>query len=137
MAENKEVVVQKSFQERLADRIKDDIGKLMTDKELASIVNKCVNQIFHDDRKVQQSGSYGGWEDAPPLVHVLLTELLEDKLRKATNDWLKEHNEEVLKVIEGVVERGLAVALIKTFEEKFSNEMHNFMSDIQQRLSQM
>lgn len=131
------VVPQKSFQERIKDRIKDDIGKLMTDEELAAIVNRSVEDIFFGNRKVKITGSgyrSGEYQDAPPFIHELLHKLMVKELTEQVDKWLKEHKEGVLETINDVIERGMANAVIKTFEDKFSNDLTNFMTSLQSRM---
>lgn len=109
----------------------------MTDEELAEIVNRSVEDIFFANRRVPCDGRSfhsGSYEDAPPFIHELLHKLLVDKLNERVDKWLKEHKEEVLKTIDDVIERGIASAVIKTFEDKFSNDLNNFMASLQSRM---
>lgn len=133
MAKN-EIEPQKSFQERIKDRIKEDIGKLMTDEELSAIVSRSVEDIFFANRRVQRAGGFSGYEEAPPFIHELLRELMADNLRKCVDDWMRVNKKEVLKIINDVVERGMVNAVTRVFEAKFETSMINFMNNVQQNL---
>ena len=53
----------KSFQERMKDRIKKDIGELMTDDELSAIVERAVNEIFFKPRIVKDGCHHQNGKD--------------------------------------------------------------------------
>ena len=64
----------KSFEERMKDRIREDIGKLMTDDELSKLVRRATNDIFFKGREVKDG--YHTIEEEPLYIKLLKNSLL-------------------------------------------------------------
>lgn len=121
------IVEQKSFQERMKDRIKNSIGELMTDEELSEIVRRAMEEIFFKPIKLQD-GYYT--KEAPPFVHQLLKEIMLDDVKTAVSKYIDEHKEEVEKTIQDVISLGMGKALVNAISFQFSSELMNFESNL-------
>lgn len=122
-----EIVEQKSFQERMKDRIKDSIGELMTDDELSKIVSRSMEEIFFKPMTVKD-GYHTRQE--PPFVHQLLKELLVVEVRKAVSEYIADHKEDVLKNIQETISLGMGQALVNAIKLQFSNDLLNFQNNL-------
>ena len=128
------IVEQKSFQERMKDRIRDSIGELMTDKELSEIVHRAMEEIFFKPMKLQD-GYHS--KEVPPFIHQLLKEILAEDVKKAVSEYIAKHKEDVQKIIKEVITLGMGKALIEAISSQFSRELmsfeNNLMNNIQNR----
>jgi len=124
-----EIVESKSFKEKMQDRIKDSIGELMTDEELSKIIEKAVNQIFFEP-------THNGYnqKDTPPFLHSLIKALLEEQVRIIVNKYIKNHTEEVKKVIDETISKGIGNAMIGAISDRFQNDLLNFKCSIANNL---
>ncbi len=52
-----DIAEQKSFEQRMISRIREDIGKLMTDDELSKIVERATEEIFFKETIIED----GSW----------------------------------------------------------------------------
>jgi len=133
MNEN-EIVEQKSFHERMKDRIKDSIGELMTDEELSKIVHRAMEEIFFEP--VYLKDGFHTREE-PPFVHKLIKELLIDEVRQAVMKYITDNKKAVLKTIQEVISQGMGKALVEAIRFQFANDLvslqNNLMSSIQNR----
>jgi hypothetical protein len=126
----------KTFEERLKDRIKDSIGDLIADDDLQKLVNTGVQDVFFKPTKVK----INSWEfkDGPSLLHSIVKELLEQKVKDSIDDYIKNNNDEVQKVITAALQEGVGVCVFKAMNsivEKKLWEFHSAVSnELQQRL---
>jgi hypothetical protein len=126
-----DIAKEKTFQERMIDRIREDIGKLMTDEELSKIVERAMEEIFFKPTKVED-----GWrtERRPPFVHKLIKDLLKDAVYREISIFITNNNELVLKEIKEVITQGMGKALMEALTLQFQSELMNFQSNIIQSL---
>lgn len=124
---DKNIVEQKSFQERMKDRIRDDIGKLMTDDELSEIVSRSMEEIFFKPMTLKD-GFYT--KETPPFVHQLLKELLIVEVRKAVSEYIADHKEDVLKNIQEVISLGMGQVLVNAIKLQFDNDLMKFQNNL-------
>lgn len=100
-----EVEVSKSFQEKMFEQIRDKIGELMTDEDLKAIVATAVNRAFFEP--VQTKNNWGRDEIGEPYLVSMLRKELSERVTIAVRDWLAAHPDEVTKVIDDIVAKGM------------------------------
>ena len=128
------VVPQKSFQEKMRDRIKDSIGELMTDEELKDLVNRGLEEAFFRERKVT-TDTWGHTKIQPPFLHEILKELLKESVDKHVSDFIDNHPDDVIKTIREVHSLGIGNAILSAINNKFSMDFIDFQTSIETRLN--
>lgn len=89
-----EIAVTKDFQQRMFERVRDQIGDLLTDEDLSRIVNESVRRAFFDSSvTIDRYGSQVRGE--PPFI-AMIRDLIDKQFRQHVKDWVKE-NDELLK----------------------------------------
>ena len=126
-----ELTPQKSFQQKLEERIRKDIGELMPDEALAEIVNKAVEKAFFEDRV--STGRYGETNRKPPWMVDAITELMEQQVRQAVEKWVADNNERLIQVVRERLDKGIVSAVINALDSIFSG----FSFDMQNRFEQV
>ena len=129
-----EVMTKESFEDRMKNRIREDIGKLMTDEELSKIVQRAMEEIFFAPRKVKQN--YNTIEQ-PPFLHELLKELMEPLFRKAIDDYITKHREEVKQAIGEVLGKGAGMAVLSAIQSFLKQDFWSLENNINQRLQRL
>lgn len=129
-----QVVNAQTFQERMVERLKDNIGELMTDEEAKQLVDRAINQIFFQERP--STSSHYNAPKRPPFIHELLADSLQPIVERQIKAWIDEHQEEVLATIQRVVQEGLGTAMVKSLNNIFQNQMFAFESNIRQQITQ-
>lgn len=131
---SEEIMTRESFEERMKNRIRKDIGKLMTDEELSEIVKRAMNDIFFS-ATIERSG-YKTVEH-PPFLHELLKELLEPLMRKAIIDYIVSHEKEVMAGVVKVMELGAGNAVLRAIQAMFQQDLFSFQCNVQNTLERM
>lgn len=121
-----------SFQEKIKERIRESMGDLISDEDLESIVRAGIDDVFFTTRFVDD-GRYNK-KEIPPLINTMVAELLTERMNMIIREWLKEHEEEVLELVNQVVADGAANAMMRGFNFLLENTMNNMVHDIGRNL---
>lgn len=133
-----EIAPAMSFEDKLKSKIKDGIGDLITDNDLSKLVHRSLEEIFFTPRKNPKKDYYNSREPdtLPPLLHVLVREALQPMVKEVIEAYVKEHNNEVLNIVNRVVKEGVGNAVITAMNSQFQNQLLNFQVNIQNQLTQ-
>lgn len=126
-----EIEMSSDFQTRIFEKIRQDIGSLMTDKDVKKLVEAAMEREFFTP--VKRTEHYREVID-PPRIQTLVKELIEPTLRKAMDQWLKEHTDEVNKIIEETLKGGLIHSVSRVIDGMLSQAMITFQNNIQTTL---
>jgi len=75
-----DIMQQKSFEEKMKERIKDSIGELITDEELSKLVERAVDEVFFKEQVIHKS--YGRDEYKPSLICDIIEKLLKKSVER-------------------------------------------------------
>lgn len=116
------------FQARMFERIKSQIGELMTDDELKKVVDAAMQKAFFEPSvKVINPGSYQERKElGPPHISLLLEELLKDQVKVLMQQWIAEHEAEVLELINKHLEGGMAAVVGRAIQTYFGDALGQF-----------
>lgn len=126
-----ELEKQKTFEERMKSRIRDSIGELMTDEELSKIVTKATEEIFFKPIKLQDGYHT---KEAPPFIHTIIKELLNDSVRDLTREYFEQNKDAVTETIKVVIKEGLGSAVLTAITSKFQWDLQNFGNNLMQTI---
>jgi hypothetical protein len=68
------------------------------------------------------------------LLHEIITECLNDKVKECINTYIKNNNEIVLGQVNEVVSEGVGMAVLKALNNKFSSDIWMMENNIIQKL---
>lgn len=112
------------FQTRIFDKIKSDIGSLMTDEQLKLLVEQAMKQAFFEYRTVEEYQS--GWGNRkvehPPAILKVIKELMETKVKTALEAWLNENEVEVKKMIQETFDKKILDCVRSAFERSVESK---------------
>lgn len=101
-----EIETTKTFQERMFERIREQMGELMTEDDLKTLVDSAMQKAFFDP--AYETDRYGNSIRMKDSVFVnLLRKEMELKVTEAIKTWLAEHPEEVAKAIDDTIAKGM------------------------------
>ena len=124
-----EIIKSQTFEEKLGDRIRESIGDLITDEDLSKVVAKGINQAFFEERVTLNS--YGSVQNSkPPLVAVIITDLMAEQVNKSVKEWFQNNPEEVKKLMDKVIADGMTKALLEAFDSLFYSALHNLRNEV-------
>ena len=126
------IIENKTFEERMKDRIKDSIGDLITDEDLTKLVNRGIDDVFF--KKVVVRDGYRDAKELPSLMESIVKELLEEKVRLFAQQYVRTHEKEVLETLDKVVIEGAGKAVLAALTGLFQNQLYSFQANIQSQL---
>lgn len=124
MADNLPVET-KDFKARMMDRVRESIGELLTDDELKKMIDQSMQTIFFTEKDIR-----GRWGDIretkPPLMHEIVSKLVEPRVEACIESYIKEHEGDVKRIIEEALDRGLARSVMRAFDRTFLGPLNDF-----------
>ena len=128
-----------SFEDRLRDRLRANIGDVMSDEDLATLVERGLDDLLFKERI--RKTTYGGFNPDtnydPPLLQELLMAELQPLLKQAVAAWLADHQDDVMAAFDQTMEQGLGQAMLTAFAALFDNSLHPLRQQIYDVASQV
>lgn len=85
-----DIIPAQAFEEKIKDRLRQDIGSLMPDEVLQQLITKTIQSIFLDRRTSRNT--YGSvTEDKPSWFQETVETLLRQRISKLLDEYIKEH----------------------------------------------
>lgn len=116
----------RTLQERVGDRIRDQIGDLMTDEDLKVLVDKAMHEAFFTRTQIEKRyyNDEQKYDDSFAVKHV--KELLKGRVDAACATWLGEHKDELGKHIDEAVGKGFLALFQSWLDGKVQVDLMNF-----------
>lgn len=115
----------KTFQEKMYEKIKEQIGELLSEEDLKKLVDAAVYKAFFEPHTIRDGyGSHVRTEE-PPIIFQI-KELLRDQVRTAVDQWLKANPDAVTKAIDTTIAKGFHALVEQHVESKIQNALWNF-----------
>lgn len=131
---NTAVVQAKTLQERVGDRIREQIGELLTTEDLKALVDRAMEEAFF--RKVEVPKRHWNddqrYEDAFAVKHV--KELLKPRVDEACKAWLAEHQDRLGAHIDESVGKGFSAMFQAWLDRKVQADLIDFAQAMKQSL---
>jgi hypothetical protein len=129
-----EVTQAKTLQERVGARIRDQIGDLMTDEDLKTLVDKALHEAFFTRTPIEKRlwNEEQKYADAFAVAHV--KELLKSRVDAACKAWLTEHADQLDKHIKEAIGNGFAVMFQSWLDQRMAQTLFTFGEQFKQSL---
>jgi len=127
-SESTAITPQQTFEQNMKDRIRQDIGELMPDDVLTEMINQGVRSAFLEDRKTHDS--YGRSTTKPPWIVDLLVELLDEKMREQTAQWIVDNDQLIIDSFGNRIDERLASSVVKAFDNIFRQQIYELGSRV-------
>jgi predicted regulator of amino acid metabolism with ACT domain len=113
-----EIATNKTFQDKMFERVRDQMGDLLTDEELKKIVEQAIQKAFFESISINTG--YGNTTQKPSLFIHLIQEELKVRVNSAVSEWLKANESVVKESIENVIKEGMLKGVIQALESRMS-----------------
>ena len=113
-----EIVNPKSFQERMYEKIREQLGEMMTEAELKTMVEAAVQKAFFEKRTV--NGSYGRVEVEESEFITLIKNQMSAQVQKVMKEYLEEHQDKFFEAIDECIAKGF----FGLVQQHIQNQMH-------------
>ena len=93
-----EIQTSKSFQDKMYEKVRDNIGDLLSDEDLKKIINAAIEKAFFDKVIIPSDSSWGSDREKQSLFVANIRELLKEDVHKIMHEWIEEHKKEVQEI---------------------------------------
>ena len=122
------------FQERMFNRIREQIGDLMSDEDLKKITTAAIDKAFFEPRKLVDTGGYSNrMVEAEPLFVELMRKELQPAFHKAIKEWLTENPAVVKEVLDEMLAKGMVSYLASFFKMQTQGPMMDLVAKLNQK----
>jgi hypothetical protein len=127
-----DVVQAKTLQERVGDRIRDQIGDLMTNEDLKALVDKALQEAFFTRTPIPKAYNdyHSEQKYAPAFAVKFVHDLLKDRVDAACKEWLAAHADELGKHIDEAIGKGFLSFFQAWVDSKVQETMFKFAENL-------
>jgi len=118
----------KTFQERMFERIREQMGDLMTDEDLKRIVDTAMQKAFFEERVTFDN--YNRSTTREPVFVELIREHLKEQVTGAVRDWLRANHDEVVKQIDAAIAKGMFNLVRQHMEQAIQQPLWDFAQQL-------
>lgn len=123
-----EIETTKTFQEKMFEKIREQIGTLMTEDDLKKVVDAAMQKAFFEN--IKYADRWGAIKEEPPVFVANFRELMRQQVHSAMEKWIQEHPEEISKIINEVIRDGIVNIVVGHIEDRTKSSMQNLASDL-------
>ena len=127
-----EIAVTKSFEERMMDMMKENAGSLFTPDDLKKIVEKGIEKLYFESRLA--SSNYGRNEYKQSLSEELVSKFMQEQVRIAVTEWIKNNPEKILPIIETAIQGGITKCIGDAVEHFFQHTFYQFGESLKNQI---
>jgi phosphoglycolate phosphatase-like HAD superfamily hydrolase len=122
----------KNFQDKIFERIRESIGDLMTDEDLAKLVDAALQKAFFENRKTVDTWGRVSSEKSPLIVEVV-QQLMQKRVEEQVDIWLKENHDKYEEIIEKVLAKGMFDLMVQHFESLTKWPLSNLFNELRNK----
>ena len=122
----------KAFEERMFEKIRDQMGDLMTDEDLRRLVATAMQKAFFEPRVMPGNG-YGSPTTLSPLFVSMIEQHMKESVSTIVSQWVADHPEEVAKVLKETIEAGIFNMMASHFASKTSWPLQQLFSALKEK----
>lgn len=128
-----EITVTKSFEERMMDMMKENVGTLFTPEDLKKIVERGIEKMFLERREtITQYGRRS--ETKNSLAEELIIEFMHEQVRLAVEGYIKDNPEKLMIAINRHMSEGIAKLILNAFEIFFHESFLQFGESLKHQI---
>lgn len=129
-----EIEIAKPLHERVGDKIKQQIGDLMTDADLKQLVDAAMKEAFFKKKEKPKRYYNDATEYEPAPIVQSVAKLMSDRIDVALKAWLDDHPQEMTKAINDAVSGGILAVVKNWFDSAVSTHLDDFQQGITETL---
>lgn len=126
-----EISTSTAFQQKMFDRIREQMGDFLTEDDLKALVEKAVNDAFFKP-VVVNSGSYNERREPPYFVQ-LIKDHLRAEVSEQVTQFIKNNPETINNAIQEALGGGITKLLVQYFDSRWSAPLYELSSKLQQK----
>lgn len=124
-----EVQKSKTLEERVTEKLHEQIGELITADDLQELVQRGIEDTLFKRRQESTGGYHSKIKELPSLAEEIVQQEMAEQMRRAVDQWIKDHPERIEELISKTLGdkaadlalQGIAVALAPAFQQVIGN----------------
>ena len=125
-----ELDITRNFQQKMFDRIREDLGNLMPEEEIKKLLDAAMQKAFFEPF-ITKSTEYPYRETFTQSHFIkLIQEEMENQIKDLMKEWLETHKEEVSKLVKETLEGGITTIIVKWIELQMQGPLFNLQSEL-------
>ena len=116
----KAVVETLSLEERVAEKLANTIGDMITTDDMIAMVRRGVKKALLTTRTVK-TDNWGRTREDPSVVDEAIQIYLKAGMREAVDEWLKENPEAIRAAMDRAIEKGVVGCLQNVIDDRFAS----------------
>jgi uncharacterized membrane protein YheB (UPF0754 family) len=125
-----EVTFNKSFQEKMFEKVRDQMGDLLTNEELKKIVDAAMDKAFFEKR--YDTSGYNKREIDSQFVELIRKEMT-PLVQRQVAQWLKDNEAQVLKAIDETIAKGFHALVQQHMENQIRFPLNEFANRLREK----
>jgi hypothetical protein len=130
---NTEVTKNTTFEERMFEQMREQMGTLLTEVELKAILETSIQKAFFSDRP--SDDQYSRHKKEPLFVEMMRKELT-PMLEAGAKQWLADNQDKVGEMLQKQLGNSAAEMVANAFSSLMSEPMQQFSFALQSKLSE-
>lgn len=117
-----EVGTPKSFDQRMLDMFKENVGTLLSEEEMRKIIERGMENLFFTPKmKKSNQFPYDEMVDKPPLAYQIAEKLFLERAEHVMMKWLNENQERMFELMEKqLCNENLQGIMLQMFSQMFT-----------------
>lgn len=126
-----ELTTTADFQTRMFERIREQMGDLLSEEDLRKLVEKAVEKAFFEERIERQT--YGRDIVHPAAFLELVKVEAKPMVQAAVDKWMRDNADEMGERIDQIIRDGIAGVIADHINIAFSMPLHALRSELQSK----
>ena len=126
-----ELTTTADFQTRMFERIREQMGDLLSEEDLRKLVEKAVEKAFFEERIERQT--YGRDIVHPPAFVEMVKVEAKPMVQAAVDKWMRDNADEMGERIDQIIRDGIAGVIADHINIAFSMPLHALRSELRSK----
>jgi len=131
-----EITTKQTFEEKLSERIKKDIGDLIPDEDLQEVVKKAMDKAFFHEKINYDNYNREKSREMPWIVNHVKS-LTEERIDAAIKKWIAENDKAVNEMVKGIIEEGITKVCLQSLTTLFQPDMQQLGYSVETKLQEL
>jgi len=123
-----DITTTKDFQTRMFERIRDQMGDLMTEDDMRKLIEQAVQKAFFEERIERKI--YGSDVRHPAAFVEMVKDAAKPMIQTAVDAWVTDNKDKLAEKIDAIVREGVAGVLVSHINFRFQEPLSRLSSEL-------
>lgn len=123
-----DITTTKDFQTSMFERIRDQMGDLLTEEDMRRLIEQAVQKAFFEERIERKI--YGSDVRHPAAFVEMVRDASKPMIQAAVDKWVAENKDKLAEKIDAIVRDGVAGVLVSHINSRFQEPLSRLSSEL-------